>query len=44
MQLTVIKGIVHPKMFIVIIYAHMFSQTCINLFHVLNTIYFEECG
>ncbi len=36
MQPTVFKGIVHPKKKFCH-YLLMFSQTCINFFHVLNT-------
>ncbi len=40
MQPTVIKGIGHPKiLFCHYLLTHMLSQTCINLFHVLNTEY-----
>ncbi len=39
MQPTVIKGIVHPKILFLSLYllTHMLSQTCINVFIVLNT-------
>ncbi len=35
MQLTVIKGMVHPKIVFLTLFTH--SQSCINFFNVLNT-------
>ncbi len=39
MQPTVIKGIVYPRIVFLSLYLliHILSQTCINLFLVLNT-------
>ncbi len=38
MQPTVIKGIVHPTiLFLSLLLTDMLSQTCINLFLVVNT-------
>ncbi len=38
MQPTVIKGIVYPNIYFChYLLTHMFFQTCINFFHVLNT-------
>ncbi len=39
MQPTVIKGIVHPTILFLSLLTDMLSQTCINLFIVVNTKY-----
>ncbi len=37
MQSTVIKGMVHPTILFLSLLTDMLSQTCINLFLVVNT-------